>query len=75
MQYEVTERAGEIFDALKDDAYKDLLKSRMCDLMCNVIDRAEENHTILEDFPLLVLLSDVSGAINELSHSNKIVSD
>lgn len=69
--YEVTEHAGEFLNALEDEHYKNFVKSHLCDAICSLIDRADENHTATEDLPMLSMLSDICGAINELSNSRK----
>lgn len=71
-RYEVTERAAEVLHALSDENYLHFRKSQLCDVMCSVIDRAEENGSITEDLTLLSILSDVADAITELSKSREI---
>lgn len=70
-RYEVTERAAEVLRALSDENYLHFRKSQLCDVMCSVIDRAEENRSISEDLPLLSILSDVADTITELSKSRE----
>lgn len=70
-RYEVTERAAEVLRALSDENYLHFRKSQLCDVMCNVIDSAEENRSISEDLPLLSILSEVADTITELSKSRE----
>lgn len=70
--YEVTERAADVLHALSDENYLHFRKSQLCNVMCSVIDRAEENGSITEDITLLSILSDVADVITELSKSREM---
>lgn len=62
----VTDRAAELIELMRIESGAMFYKSMICDVMCAVIDRADESGTISEDLPLLVHLSSLADLYSEL---------
>lgn len=63
---DVTDRAAGLIRALRIDENLSICKSGICDLMCAIIDKADEYGTIADDMPFLCELSSIAELYTEL---------
>jgi hypothetical protein len=63
---QVTDRAATMIKLCRIGNGAMIYKSYICDIMCNIIDRADESGTIANDMPLLVHLSSFAELYDEL---------
>lgn len=67
----VTDRAADLIELMRIDSGVMIYKSMICDVMCAVIDHADESGTITADLPLLVHLSSLADLYNELGKQSE----